>query len=496
MHAPPILSRIAAALAALCATLPALAQTTAPIIIGKPFIANGTDPTKSSNAWALTSHGISQNLYIVNKEGTLAPWLATGIERVGDKTWIVRLRRDVKFSDGTAMTAAEVGAALTRNSERSGNARASTGKIATAVVDPYSVRIVSERGVPNMASVLAEWPLPIYKVVGDDFVFTGPYKVKAMKPGAEFDLMPNPYYPDAGKRLAIRIKYFPETQSMALALQTGELDMGFGIPAEALARISAQSGISTRTISGGYLYLLLMNTARPPLDDVRVRRAVNLALDRDTLVKAAKAGRTATGLYASFYPFALNQAYPLDPLGAAKLLDQADWKPGADGIRVKYGTRLTMTLYATSNWPDLMIYLPIMRQQLARIGIEALPKVVESSLPVGNSGDFDLLFRVTHTAPAGDPAFFPNDGLRTTGSRNFGKFRSAEFDAVLARMEGENDMKQRIASALELQRIVNRDVPLAPIAEVPFHVGVSRRLAGYDIWGADYYIVRDDLTAR
>jgi peptide/nickel transport system substrate-binding protein len=475
---------------------PVAAQTTAPVVIGIPFIANGTDPTKASNGWALTSHGISQNLYIVNKEGLIVPWLATAVERVNDKTWIVRLRTDVKFADGTLMTATEVGAALTRNNELSGNARASTGKIATAVVDPFSLRITSERSVPNMASVLAEWPLPIYKIVGDDFVFTGPYMVASSKPGSEFELVPNPHYPGAGHRPAIRVKYFPEAQSMALALQAGELDMGFGIPVEAIPRIAAQDGMSTRTISGGYMYLLLMNVSRAPLDDVRVRQAINPALDRKMLVAAAKAGRPATGLYASFYPFALNHPYPHDSKQAAELLDQAGWKLGPNGARSKDGKGLTLTLYATSNWPDLMIYLPIIRQQLAATGIEVLPKVVESPLPVGNSGEFDLLFRVTHTAPAGDPAFFPNDGLRSSGSRNWGRFRSADLDRLLARMESENDPTQRTASALELQDLVNREVPLAPIAEVPFHIGLSRRLSGYEIWGADYYIIRDDLIAR
>jgi peptide/nickel transport system substrate-binding protein len=63
-------------------------------------------------------------------------------------------------------------------------------------------------------------------------------------------------------------------------------------------------------------------------------------------------------------------------------------------------------------------------------------------------------------------------------------------------MEHESDPKQRVAFALELQRLVNHEVPLTPIAEVPFHIGLSRRLAKYEIWGADYYIIRDDLRLR
>jgi peptide/nickel transport system substrate-binding protein len=489
-------ARLLAALAIFACPAPhALAQT-ATIDIGKPFIAAGVDPTKASNGWALTSHGIGQNLFIVDKRGIVSPWLAAGVERAGEKSWIVRLRPDVKFSDGSAMDAAAVAAALTRSNELNGNARASTGKIAVAVLAPLTFRIDSERAVPNMASVLAEWPLAIYKQAGEDFVFTGPFMVAAAKPGSAFSLAPNPHYPGADRRPHVRIRLFSDPQSLALALQAGELDLAFGIPAEALSRVAAQPGLSARTITGGYMYLMIMNHARPPLDDARLRRALSLAIDREVLVAAAKAGSPARGLYAARYPFALNQAYRHDPKAAAALLDEAGWKPGAGGIRARDGKRLALTLVAASNWPDLMVYLPVIKSQLAKIGVELAPKLVESFLPVANAGDFDLLFRVTHTAPAGDPAFFANDGLRTAGTRNFGKYRGADLDAVLARMEGETDMARRVASARELQQIVNRDLPVAPIAEVPFHVGLSRKLADYDIWGADYYIVRDDMFVK
>lgn len=473
---------------------PSHAQSVAPLAIGKPFIAAGVDPTKASNGWALTSHGISQTLFIVDRRGEVVPWLASGVARDGD-AWIVRLRRDVKFSDGAPMTAGDVAAALRRSTALNGNARASTGRIEIAVLDAHSFRLHSERQVPNLASVLAEWPLAIYKMSGEEFFFTGPYRVATVKPGAEFGLVPNPHYPSAERRVPIRIRFFPETQSMALALQARELDMAFGIPVETLGRLAAQ-GLSVRTITGGYLYLLIMNHARAPLDDQTVRQAIDLAIDRELLVKAAKSGKPAQGLYAAGYPFALKEPYRHDPKAAAALLDAAGWPMAAGGVRRKGGKRLSLTLYAGSNWPDLMIYLPVIKAQLGAIGVEVVPRVVEAFLPLANSGDFDLLFRVTHTAPAGDPAFFVSDGLRSTGSRNFGKYRSPELDAILASMEGETEIEQRIASARQLQRLVNRDLPVAPIAEVPFHIGLSPRLADYDIWGTDYYIVRDDLMPR
>lgn len=474
----------------------AFAQGTAQVVIGKPFIAAGTDPTKANNGWSLTSHGISENLFRVDRRGGVVPWLATATERVDDTTWLVRLRDGVQFSDGSPMNAAAVAAALSRTAELSGNARASTGALKVEAVDALTVRLVTERVVVNMASVLADWPMPIYRVVGDDFAFTGPYKVVGQKPGAEFALAPNPHYRGAAKRPQIRVKYFADTQTMALALQSGELDMAYGLPPTALPRIAAQQGLSVRTLVDGYMYLLLMNHARPPLDDVRVRRAVDLAVDRELLVKAGKGGKPARGLYSAHYPYSLNRSYPHDPAAAARLLDEAGWKPGGDGIRVKGGKRLTVTAVAVSSWPDLLIYLPVMRTQLAQVGIELVQRMTEAFLPAANSGDFDLLLRMTHTARAGDPTLFLNDSLRSTAVRNFGKYKSAAFDTVLAKLETERDSERRLALVLDEQRTINDELPLAPISEAPFHIGLSAKLADYEPWGADYYIIRDDLVVR
>lgn len=472
------------------------AQAPKPVAIGQPFIAAGTDPAKANNGWALTSHGVGQNLFIVTREGRVAPWLATAADRIDGKTWLIRLRGDVTFSDGTPMTAAEVGAALLRNNELSGPARASTGRIATSVVDPLTLRIDTERLVPNMASVLADWPQVIYRQAGDEFVFTGPFKVAGMTAGDEFRLAPNPHYPGAARRPALRIKYFGDPQSMALALQSGELDMAFGVPAEAVARIGAQPGLVTRTVIEGYMYLLLTNQARAPLDDPRVRLAVDLAIDREMLVKAAKGGAAAQAIYSTAYGYAVKQAAALDPARAAALLDEAGWRPGADGIRVKDGKRLSLTVVCVSSWPDLAVYAPVMKAQLAKVGIELQPRMIETFLPVANAGDFDLLFRMTHTGRAGDPTLFLNDSLRSTAVRNFGKYRGAELDAVLARLESELDTAQRDLLVADAQRIVRRDLPLIPVSEAPFHVGLSARLKDYPLWGADYYIVRDDLYVQ
>ena len=473
----------------------ASAQGRATVTVGKPFLTNSADPTKASNSWALTSHGVAQNLYTIDREGRMVPQLAESVTRTGDNVWQIRLRQDVRFSDGAPMTAAEVVTGLERTLKLLPPARASVGAAMLKAIDGRTIEIRPERPVAVMESVLAEWALVVYRVLGEDaFAFTGPYRIVSVKANNELALEPNPHYPGADNRPAIRIRYFADTNPMALALEAGELDLAFQIPAETLGRLRARGEISTTTILGGYQYYVIPNTARPPLDDARVRRAIQAAMDPSVMVRAARGGEVSKGFFPPPYPFSLNETYQHDPALAVRLLDEAGWRPGADGIRAKAGKRLSFSLVSLSSWPDMQVYSPIVRSQLAKVGIDIVPRVVENFLAVATPGDFDLLFRVTHGAPAGDPIFQLNDALRSTGSRNFGKYKSAELDRVLIELEAASALDRRWQLAREAQRMVRAEAPIIPLAVTPFHIGTSKRLKGYEVFGADYYILRDDLV--
>jgi peptide/nickel transport system substrate-binding protein len=463
--------------------------------VGKPFIASAADPAIAGNGWSLTSHGISQNLYTVARDGRVVPQLAAAASREAERTWVVRLKPDLRFSDGSPVTAGVVAEGLARSNERNPPARASLGRAQFRARDPLTLEIASERPVAIMPSVLAEWALVVYRAAGEQFHFTGPYRIAGMTPGATLDLEPNPHYAEAEQRPRVRIRYFAETESMALALEAGELDIAFQIPATALPRLRARPGTTTATITGGYQYLLLLNTTRPPFDDVRVRRAMMLGIDPRVLTQAARGGEAANGLFGSTYAFNLNEPYRTDPTEAARLLDEAGWRMGSDGFRSKDGRRLSLTLVGTTGWPDFAVYQPIIRAQLRAIGMDVVPRMVEAFFPVATSGEFDALFRTTHTAPTGDPGFFLNDGIRSEGSRNFGHYASAEMDRLIARLDSLEDPEARRAVALEAQRKLTEDAAVFSVAITPFHIGFSSRVRGYEIWGADYYIIRDDLRA-
>jgi peptide/nickel transport system substrate-binding protein len=122
--------------------------------------------------------------------------------------------------------------------------------------------------------------------------------------------------------------------------------------------------------------------------------------------------------------------------------------------------------------------------------------VVDNAGAVGAAGDFDLLLWAQHTAPAGDPGFFLNAFFRTGGGNNFAGFSSAAVDTLLDRLAETGDLAARAALAGDIQQQVFAAAPVSFLMTPAWHVGLGPRLAEYDPWGSDYFIVRADLQPR
>jgi peptide/nickel transport system substrate-binding protein len=474
----------------LVAALPAHAETPA-VVVGKTFIAQGEDPAHGSDGWALVSHGVGETLFAVDREGALVPKLAEGLERESALGWIVRLREDARLSDGTPLTAALAAVALARTVELHPAARASAGRMRFEALSERELLVETEWPVPALAAVLAEWPMVVYGLDGGEFLFTGPYAIAERGPD-RMRLEPNAHYPAEAPRPAIELRRIADPQALALAFEAGELDLAFHLPAELVPRLRRRDDLLVESFLAGYQYMLWMNNDHPPLDDVRVRRAIDLGIDREILVKAVDGGEPATGAFARIYPFALDEPRPFEPGRAAALLDEAGWRV-EDGVRQRDGEPLRLTLYAYPQRPDLLTFQPVLRSMLADLGIEVTTHVTESPNDLAASGRFDLLLWAQHTAPSGDPGFFLGAFLRSDAGNNHPRYRSEAFDAILDRLAVAEDPADRVRLAREAQQRLIGDAPVAFLTTPVWHVGLSPRLRHYEPWGSDYYVIRGDL---
>jgi peptide/nickel transport system substrate-binding protein len=482
---------LAAATVALTFTVAAAA---APLNVGATFITSGLDPTKGSNGWALVSHGIGETLFTVDRQGGLIPELAEGTERIGTLLWRVRLQPGRFFADGAPVTARLVTEAFAHTVAFSKTAQATGGKLGFAVEDERTLVVTTQRPVPVIEALFAEWPLIVYHLGKDGAAsFSGPYEVAEFNPDLSLRLDPNPHYAGAERRSEVVWRKFGDGQALALAFEAGGLDLAFGLPAESIDRLKAVRGITVKSFRVGYHYFAIFNTKRANLGDVRVRRALDLIFDRTELAEAIEAGAPATGAYAPYFPFSPHDPRPTDRIAAAKLLDEAGWVRGADGLRAKGGQTLKLVVLAYPQRPDLVTIQPVMKSELAKEGVVAETRLVESANEAAASGDFDILLWAQHTAPSGDPAFFLNSSFRTGAGLNFSGYASPEFDALLDRLAIADKPAKRDEIAIEAQQRLFRDVPVSFLIAPEWFVGLSERLKDYEPWGSDYHVLRADI---
>lgn len=307
--------------------------------------------------------------------GQVKPWLATKWDISADGLqYTFTLRTEPKFHDGTAFNAAAVKAnfdyTVAPNTKRAWAYGALGGDKYdhTEAVDDQTVRVVFKKPDVGFLSLLSDGGLGIdsptaMQKLGDQYgqkglVGTGAFKFVEMVLNDHVTLQRNPDYnwgPSTAKHQGaayldqLIFRDITENATRAAALQNGNVQM-----ARLVNSLVAQfKGVNTIRIiqipKAGTTRMYLMNSAKSPSDDINVRKAMNMAVDKKTLIGLpAWAGIGNPGiapLPSNMVPnhdlSSLKQydiAY--DPTQAGQLLDQAGWKMGSDGIRTKNGAQL------------------------------------------------------------------------------------------------------------------------------------------------------------
>ena len=484
------------------------------------------DPAVGSAGWALVSHGIGQKLFTLNEQDQVVPSLASSVVKSGND-WVLTLKSGRKFSDGTDVTATAVMTALQRTNQALNAAQTELGTMTFEVQNALNLKIMSTIATPAMDVVLANWPFVIYKAgpsgdIATSRVFTGPYKIAATSLSATgaiaviddvLDLEPNSYYPSATERVPIKIKKFGTGSEVATALSNNEIDMGFNLDPGAFFN----TGVQIKSFLSGYEYMAFINNQRTALQDINVRKALILAIDRPALAAATTPkgldqslldGMTATGAFPSSTVWGSSPsvtAHGTDAAQAATLLDAAGWVIGGDGIRAKAGAKLEINVVYYKWRPDLMVMAPMIRDAYKALGIDAT--ITQNDVGNymddvgGKPGGFDVLLWAQHTLPAGDPKWFLDTFFRSAapvygnwGQKNFAQIHSATIDTALDLITTSTGDARTAAVHAAHQAIL--DSYAVTFLTVPvWHVGLHSRMSAYVPWGSDYYTVKEKMPA-
>ena len=368
------------ALAALAgAELPAAAQTPKPggtLRAAMRAEVSTYDPHKgASGSDHMYLYPVFDTLVRFDEKMNARPGLAESWETPDPKTLVLKLRKGVKFHDGTPFNAEAVRFNLARAQDKATSSMSSelTSIDKVEVVDEHTVRLRLKAPDASLVLAFADRagmmisPTAVQKL-GDQFgrtpVGAGEYRMVRWQPGSEARLERFADYYEPGRPYldAIVFKIIPDADTRVSALRSGQVDFIMEVPAQDFAGLKGERGL--RAYEGPTLayWRIFMNMAKPPLDKKGAREAINLALDRPSLLKTVifGLGEVASQPFpASYWAFNPNvKPWPHDPARAKAKLAEAG---------VPNGFTMDMVLEPT---PEHVRRAEVIQAQLATVGIK------------------------------------------------------------------------------------------------------------------------------
>ncbi len=478
-------------LLASAAAAPSLAQDLPQLRVAMSQDADALDPTLSRTyVQRVATLNMCDGLFTYNDKLAVVPRLATGYEWIDSKTLVVKLRPGVTFHDGTPVDAASVKYSLERHATMSGSAR--KGDVASLdhveVVDPLTVRFILKAPDVVFLSQLAVRAGVLVspkasEAAGKDFalnpVCAGPYKFveRVAQDRIVIDRVAD--YWDAANYHFSRVTFRPVTDStVRLAnLQAGAVDLNIEIPPIEMDKVRKDPKLKLVAFDGlGYsgisFNLARTATGQTPLGtDARVRRAFELALDREALVQVVYNGAhavTAQPLPPTS-PFYVPAVAPTkrDPAKARALLAEA-------GVKTPFQITLTVI-----NQPDQVQMAEVIQSMAAEGGFEVKINAMEfvASLDAAEKGNTAAYMVGWTGRPDADGNI--RDLLHTGAPVNWVGYKSETFDGLIDQARGISNMGQRLPLYAKAFEMLHQDLPILYLYAPRWIFGMSSKISGF-----------------
>jgi peptide/nickel transport system substrate-binding protein len=444
--------------------------------------------------------GTAETFFASSFEGP-QPALASGAKQIKPKTWAVSLRPGVRFQNGKRLDA-RAAVAYLRYELKNDPVVGSLLPDVTAikVVNNLTFTLTTKKPLPYLPAVLVDLSMAVYdvatikrvapnwnKLVGSG-AWTGPFSLTGFQPGRRIVVTQNRRY-WGGRPLLKRVTLVsvPDSQAALRAVQAGESDMYLFPPGSVKVAAQAIPTVHwvTSTRAPG-IFAATFNLNKPPMNDVAVRRAFSNAIDWATITRTVLFGvyPPLKGLYPSSDPVAVDWQR-FDPALANRQLTAAGWTMGSDGVRVKGGQKLELTMIIYSD--DQKIIATAAQDMLKKIGIDSqivggndyevyLNNVKENRWDVGFYQGFRN-YGFSGVKQISLPEHFLPDSTRVS---NPSSFDDAEIKALVPEFRSKDP--KVVANAIrKLQRINARKVYWVGIAQRVLSVVVNDEWKGYKL---------------
>lgn len=499
------------ALILLAASLLCSACGTAPTQTGKVFrygtpaygIANentGMDPHEAYQGWSAIRYGVAETLFKFDDAMRPQPWLAEKYEFLDAYTVKITLKDNIYFSSGNKMTGDAVKACLedlTARHNRADNDLKITGISASG----QTVTITSSAKAPVLINYLCDpYGCIIDMSCGTDddtkISGTGPFIVQSLT-AKEIVLVKNPHYWDGTPQVdKITVSSITDGNTLTLALQNGEIDAAQGLPYSSLPLFNnAAYTISSTDTSRTFQAAFNFNT--PALQDVRVRRAIAMSMDRETFarVQLLNNGIPAYSAFPPNLPFgSTDKPNAFNIQQARSLLAQAGWTDSdGDGYVDKNGTPLTLRWLTYTSRQELPLLAEAAQSWLKDTGIRLEINATDGYAGYLHRGEWDIYAKAFVTAPTGDAQYYFTTHLGGS-PYNSGNYRSSTAEALTQQLSGEFDPGRRAELAKQISNVLNGDCAFIYIAHLKMPLVMKKSVRNLSAHPCDYYEITKDLT--
>lgn len=494
------------------------------------------DPHKSSAAWenivigdmmiGLTTDGV---------DGKPVPGMATSweVDETGT-VWTFTLG-DYVWSDGAPVTAEDFVYAfrriqdpavasqyasmlwLVKNAEKVNNGELPPEEMGVRAVDDKTFEITLEYPAPYLPGLLSHYttfPVPRQAVetFGDawiqpeNIVVNGPYKLVYWRTGDQLVSEKNPTGFGAAEACFDRVVYFEIENEAAYEnkIAAGELDINNAFSGPRQSEIEAKFPGWIRTTPGLLTTYWTFNQTRAPFDDVRVRQALSMALDRDFMVRNVMTPGFQVA-YSFVPPEISNYDAPRPEVSWAGMPREARLEEARSlltdaGFGPDNPLRFEFTHRSTGDNPKVA---PVAQQNWAEIGDWVQPTIVRQDTKVLYARLRQNDFQVSDAAwlaDYDDPINFLYLLQSTTGQQNYGRYANDEYDALLAQSNEELDLVKRAEIFAEAEALMLEDYPITPMWVQVTQNLVDPTLTGWEDNAKDVhrsrFLCRDGLDAE
>ncbi len=470
------------------AAVPAFAQ---------PFrIAMREDPDSLDPALARTYvsrivfAGLCDKLFDINEKLEIVPQLATSYEWTDPKTLVIKLRSGVMFQDGTTMDAEAVKYSLMRSLTMPGSFRRSeiNAMDHVEVVDPATIKIVlKEPSSPFLAQLTDRSGMIVSpksaEAAGKDFqlkpVCAGPFRFVDRVPQDHITLERFPQYWNAAAIHLDRVVYqiIPDSSIRLANLQAGSSDLVENIVPTDIDAVKNDGKLKLAMMDSLQFQTIEFNVgngarAKSPIgQDPRIRRAFEMAIDREALIQV---------VYNGLYAPAAQGIPPASPMHDPALTPKPRDVAGAKALLQAAGAKLPVTVHLTvPNNPDLRQVGEVIQAMTGEAGFDVQITATEyaTALNAATGGDFEAFL----TAWSGrvDPDGNLYSFLHTGGALNDPKYSNPTVDAKLDAARAVADVPQRRELYTQMYQQETQDLPIMYLWYPKTIVGMRATVQGF-----------------